>query len=95
MTDTAVPVQAVVVTPAAASVEAPTKKSKFADIARSAGFRAARTFSQAFLGTVLAGTTFHFGIEPLKSAGVAGFAAVLTLVQRWLDTTPVPTIPAG
>jgi hypothetical protein len=31
----------------------------------------------------------------VKAGAVAGLAAVLALVQRWLDTTEVPTIPAG
>ena len=94
MTDTAVPVQEVVVSPATANAEPPKKKDLGA-IARSALLRAARTFSQAFLGTLLAARTFDLHIGPLKSATAAGGAAVLTLAQRWLDTTPVPTIPAG
>lgn len=64
-------------------------------IVKSAVLRAARTFAQAFLAMVTAGPLLELDVSTLKAAAVAGLAAVLALVQRWLDTTHVPTIPAG
>lgn len=62
---------------------------------RSAAARAARTFLQAFLAVVTAGPLLDLGVSTLKAAAVAGVAAVLALVQRWLDDTSVPTLPPG
>jgi hypothetical protein len=100
VTDTAVPVQAVVVSPATASVEAanaepPKKKTNVGAFVRSAGLRAARTFTQAFLAVLTASPALHLNISVLDTAATAGFAAVLTLAQRILDETNIPTIPAG
>ena len=64
-------------------------------IVQSAILRALRTFLQAFLAVVTAGPLLDLDVPTLKAAAVAGVAAVLALVQRWLDTTEVPTIPAG
>jgi len=63
---------------------------------RSAGLRALRTFLQAFLAVVTAGPVLHLGSIPTYKAGLtAGVAAVLALAQRFLDPTPVPSIPKG
>jgi hypothetical protein len=62
---------------------------------RSALLRAARTFSQAFVGTVVGAPVLGVHAATLRLAAVSGFVAVLTLVQRALDASPVPTIPAG
>lgn len=64
-------------------------------IVQSAVLRALRTFIQSFLAVVTAGPLLDLDVPTLKAAAVAGVAAVLALVQRWLDTTEVPTIPAG
>ena len=64
-------------------------------IVQSAVVRAMRTFTQAFLAVVTAGPLLDLDVPTLKAGAVAGVAAVLALVQRWLDTTEVPTIPAG
>ena len=64
-------------------------------LARSAGLRAARTFSQAFLAVLTAGPVLHLNAGVFKAGATAGLAAVLTLAQRLLDDTAVPTIPAG
>lgn len=70
---------------------------------KSALYRAVRTFVQGFLSTfTLAQLSTpggaHFDtLEQLAIAGaIGGGAAVLALVQRWLDTVDaVPTIPPG
>lgn len=62
---------------------------------RSAFLRAARTFLQSFLAVVTAGPLLDLDVPTVKAGAVAGLAAVLALAQRWLDTTEVPTIPAG
>lgn len=64
-------------------------------IVRSGLLRALRTFLQSFLAVVTAGPLLDLDVPTFKAAGAAGLAAVLALVMRWLDTTPVPTIPAG
>lgn len=64
-------------------------------IVQSAILRALRTFTQSFLAVVTAGPLLDLDVPTLKAAAVAGVAAVLALVQRWLDTTEVPTIPPG
>lgn len=61
----------------------------------SALLRAARTFAQAFLATLTAAPVLNLEVPTLKAAALAGAAAVLAMVQRWLDDTRVPTIPAG
>lgn len=65
------------------------------DKVRSALMRAARTFTQSSLAVLTAGPVLNLNIPTLKAGGAAGLAAVLALVQRWLDDTPVPTIPTG
>ena len=62
---------------------------------RSALLRAARTFLQSFLAIVTATPLLDMDVPTVKAAAAAGLAAVLALVQRWLDSTPVPTIPPG
>ncbi len=62
---------------------------------RSGAWRALRTFLQAFLASVLAGPLQLANIGTLRAAGLAGVAAVLALVMRWLDGTDFPTPPAG
>ena len=94
MTDIAVPVQTVSLSPATVNVTPP-KRGGIAAVARSAGLRAARTFTQAFLAVVTAGPVLNLNVSVFKAAGAAGFAAILTLAQRVLDETKIPTIPAG
>lgn len=69
--------------------------SRFRPIVQSAILRALRTFTQAFLAQVSIAPLLNLDVPTLKAAAVAGLAAVLALVQRWLDTTEVPTIPPG
>lgn len=64
-------------------------------IVQSAILRALRTFLQSFLAVVTAAPLLDLSIPTVKAGAVAGMAAVLALVQRWLDTTEVPTIPPG
>lgn len=64
-------------------------------IVQSAILRAMRTATQAFLAVVTAGPLLELDVPAVKAGVVAALAAVLALVQRWLDTTEVPTIPAG
>lgn len=65
------------------------------DVLRSGLLRAARTFLQSFLAVVSSAPLLDLNVPTLKAAAAAGVAAVLALVMRWLDTTDVPTIPAG
>lgn len=69
--------------------------TRFRPIIQSALLRALRTFLQSFLAVVTAGPLLDLNVPTVKAAGAAGLAAVLALVMRWLDMTPVPTIPAG
>lgn len=69
--------------------------SRFRPIIQSAILRALRTFTQAFLAVVTAAPLLDVDVPTVKAGAMAGVAAVLALVQRWLDTTEVPTIPAG
>jgi hypothetical protein len=64
-------------------------------VLRSGLLRAARTFLQSFLAVVTSAPLLDLNVPTIKAAGAAGVAAVLALVMRWLDTTDVPTIPAG
>lgn len=94
--DTAVPVESVTVTTASpATVNAPPKGARYAAIVRSATLRATRTFAQAFIAVLTAGPVLHLNVGVVKAGATAGFAATLALVQRWLDSTSIPTIPAG
>ncbi len=94
MTDLAVPVEAVAMSPAPPGAAAP-QRSHLRATLHSAGLRAARTFTQAFIAVLTASPVLHLNVSVVKTAATAGFAAVLTLAQRWLDDTNVPTIPAG
>ncbi len=69
--------------------------SRLRPIVQSACLRALRTFLQSFLAVVTAGPLLDLNVPTFKAAGAAGLAAVLALAMRWLDTTPLPTIPAG
>lgn len=69
--------------------------TRFRPIVQSAILRATRTFLQAFLAVVTAAPLLDVDVPTVKAGAMAGVAAVLALVQRWLDTTEVPTIPAG
>ena len=62
---------------------------------RSAAWRAVRTFLQAFLATVIAGPLQLVNVGTLRAAALAGLAAVLALLMRWLDGTEFPTPPPG
>lgn len=65
------------------------------NLLRSALLRATRTFLQSFLAIVTAGPLLELDVPTVKAAAAAGLAAVLALVQRWLDSTDLPTIPPG
>jgi hypothetical protein len=69
--------------------------SRFRPIVQSAVLRATRTFLQAFLAVVTGAPLLDLNVPTVKAGAMAGLAAVLALVQRWLDTTDVPSIPAG
>lgn len=69
-------------------------KAKTKKRVRSAAYRALRTFLQSFLAIVTAGPLLDVDVSTLKVAALSGVAAVLALLQRWLDSTGVPTIPA-
>jgi hypothetical protein len=76
------------------------KKARWRARIKSALYRAARTFTQAFVSTFsIALVTPAVKADTLEKAAIAGAvaggAAVLALVQRWLDMTSVPTIPPG
>lgn len=62
---------------------------------KSACLRAARTFLQSFVAVLIASGADYVDVSTLKAAGVAGGAAVLALVQRWLDDVGVSPIPPG
>ena len=91
MTDIALPASAA----SAASAATAVRRPRLTLIARSAALRAARTFVQSFLAVLTAGPVLNLDAGVLKAGATAGFAAVLTLAQRMLDDTPVPTIPTG
>ena len=99
MTDITIPVQAPAALPApaapAAGAAAAAKPARIGRIARSAGLRSARTFTQSFLAVLTAGPVLNLNVNVFKAAATAGLAAVLTLAQRMLDETDIPTIPAG
>jgi hypothetical protein len=55
--------------------------------------RAARTFLQTFLAVLLAAPALDLSGPGLKAAAVAGLASVLSMINRLLDETPVPSLP--
>jgi hypothetical protein len=55
--------------------------------------RAARTFLQTFLAVLLAAPALDLSGTALKAAAVAGLASVLSMINRLLDETPVPSLP--
>lgn len=57
-------------------------EDRVADIAR----RAARTFLQAAVAVLVASGAGYVDAEVWEAAGIAGGAAVLSFVQRLLDT---------
>lgn len=63
------------------------------DKIRSAFIRAARTFLQTFLAVLMGAPLLEANISSVKAAAIAGIGAVLSLVQRMLDDTPVGVIP--
>ncbi len=65
------------------------------DKLRSGLTRAARTFLQAALAQIALAPLVDVNLPTLKVAAFAGGAAVLSLVQRWLDGTPIGIIPPG
>ena len=71
------------------------KRRHLLRVIRSALYRASRTFLQAGLAIITAAPLLNLDVSTLKAAAVAGIAAVLSLVQRALDESPLPTIPAG
>lgn len=62
---------------------------------RSFVYRAARTFLQTFLAVLLASPLLNLNVSSVKAAAVAGIGAVLSLIQRALDETPLGPIPPG
>lgn len=58
-------------------------------------YRAARTFIQSFLAVITAAPMLDLDVSTVKAAAVAGIAAVLSLIQRALDETPLSPIPPG
>jgi hypothetical protein len=61
-------------------------------LVKSTVIRAGRTFLQTFLAVMLATPVLNVSGPTLKAAGIAGFAAVLSMFHRLLDETPVPTL---
>lgn len=58
-------------------------------------YRAARTFLQTFLAVLLGAPLLDLNVSSVKAAAVAGIGAVLSLIQRALDETPIAPIPPG
>ena len=54
--------------------------------------RAARTFLQTFIAVLLASPALNISLPGLKAAAVAGLASMLSMVNRLLDETPIPTL---
>jgi hypothetical protein len=54
--------------------------------------RAARTFLQTFLAILLASPVLNLSGSGLKAAAVAGLASVLSMVNRLLDETSIPSL---
>jgi hypothetical protein len=64
-----------------------------ATLIRSILVRAVRTFLQTFLAVLLAAPALDLSGPGLKAAGVAGLASVLSMAQRLLDETAIPSLP--
>jgi Putative lactococcus lactis phage r1t holin len=62
-------------------------------LVRSVLIRAARTFMQTFLAVMIAGPMLDLSVRTLRAAGLAGVTAVLSMLHRMLDETPVPSLP--
>lgn len=58
-------------------------------------YRAARTFLQTFLAVITGAPLLDLNVSSVKAAAVAGIGAVLSLLQRALDETPLAPIPPG
>ena len=54
--------------------------------------RAARTFLQTFLAILLASPVLNLSGSGLKAAAVAGLASVLSMANRLLDETSIPSL---
>jgi hypothetical protein len=54
--------------------------------------RAARTFLQTFLAILLASPVLNLSGSGLKAAAVAGLASVLSMANRLLDETSLPSL---
>jgi hypothetical protein len=54
--------------------------------------RAARTFLQTFFAILLASPVLNLSGSGLKAAAVAGLASVLSMVNRLLDETSLPSL---
>jgi hypothetical protein len=63
------------------------------ELVKSTLIRASRTFLQTFLAVLLASPALNLSGPGLKAAAVAGLASVLSMVNRILDETPVPSLP--
>jgi len=62
---------------------------------KSGVYRAARTFLQTFLAVITGAPLLDLDVSSVKAAAIAGLGAVLSLVQRMLDETPISPIPPG
>lgn len=58
-------------------------------------YRAARTFLQTFLAVITSAPLLDLNVPAVKAAAIAGLGAVLSMVQRMLDETPLSPIPPG
>jgi hypothetical protein len=54
--------------------------------------RAGRTFLQTFIAILLATPVLNLSGSGLKAAAVAGFASVLSMINRLLDETSIPSL---
>ena len=61
-------------------------------LVKSLFIRAARAFLQTFLAVVVASPALNLSLPGMKAAAVAGLASVLSMVNRLLDETPVPSL---
>lgn len=57
--------------------------------------RAARTFLQAFLGTLTSGAVLNLDVSSLKFGFVSGVIAVISFIQNSLEDSTSNDIPKG
>src|SRR4030095_11494611 len=63
------------------------------DLLKSMLIRALRTFAHTFVAVLVAAPVLNLSGPALKAAAMAGLASVLSMVNRLLDETPVPSLP--